>query len=434
VKWQWGNDVVGGSWSVPLSHGRTIETRVGFTRFSTAIVFPEFGDTEFSSNINQTLLRSDLSGRWYQSVWRTGVAADFLSYHNLAESGGTVFGEQSDRGWMVGVYAEQSRRTRKWLIDTGLRADGWMPRNGSGSVVVQPRIAVKRFLGDEDDVALKASVGRYAQFAHSLRDEELPLGIDVWVLSGDRAPVVTSNQAQAGVEGFLPGRWYFAVEGYYRHFKGVVANNAAEDPNDVNDDLLRGTGLSYGADVQLRRDQGRIRPMLAVSWLKATREYDDVGTDPVNPPKLSYPPLFDRRLDVDLVIQAMLPRQWELGVRWNLGTGLPYTRPIGGYAVYDYSLLNARRHAQTNEGDSATAVVLGPRNGERYPVYHRLDAGVRRTFRKAWGTLTPSIDVLNLYDRRNVLFYFYEFDRTPATRSGVSMFPLLPTIGVEVRF
>jgi hypothetical protein len=33
-----------------------------------------------------------------------------------------------------------------------------------------------------------------------------------------------------------------------------------------------------------------------------------------------------------------------------------------------------------------------------------------------------------------VLFYFYDFDKTPATRSGITMFPLLPTIGVEASF
>jgi hypothetical protein len=33
-----------------------------------------------------------------------------------------------------------------------------------------------------------------------------------------------------------------------------------------------------------------------------------------------------------------------------------------------------------------------------------------------------------------VLFYFYQFDAVPATRSGLSMFPLLPTAGFEARF
>jgi hypothetical protein len=44
------------------------------------------------------------------------------------------------------------------------------------------------------------------------------------------------------------------------------------------------------------------------------------------------------------------------------------------------------------------------------------------------------VNVLNVYNRRNPLFYFYEYDRVPAVRSGVSMFPVLPTFGLEVTF
>jgi len=58
----------------------------------------------------------------------------------------------------------------------------------------------------------------------------------------------------------------------------------------------------------------------------------------------------------------------------------------------------------------------------------------RRTFTKSWGTVTPHVDVLNVYNRKNVLFYFFEYDKAPAERSGFSMFPLLPTIGAEIRF
>ena len=46
----------------------------------------------------------------------------------------------------------------------------------------------------------------------------------------------------------------------------------------------------------------------------------------------------------------------------------------------------------------------------------------------------PYVDVLNMYNRRNVLFYFYQYSEDPAVRSGISMFPLLPTFGVEVHF
>ena len=80
------------------------------------------------------------------------------------------------------------------------------------------------------------------------------------------------------------------------------------------------------------------------------------------------------------------------------------------------------------------AVALADHNSSRYPTYHRLDLSARRTYRKSWGTLTPYVNVLNTYNRKNVLFYFFEYDKDPARRSGISMFPLLPTFGLEVKF
>jgi len=86
------------------------------------------------------------------------------------------------------------------------------------------------------------------------------------------------------------------------------------------------------------------------------------------------------------------------------------------------------------DGDGDFGVVLGNRNSSRYPAYHRLDVSFRRTLEKSWGSITPYVNLINVYNRRNVLFYFFDYERSPAVRSGVSMFPALPTFGVEVRF
>lgn len=433
VNWFWGNDVGGGSWTQPLGRARELSVRVGHSRFSTAIRFPQFDDTEFRSEINQTLVRADLGTTGSGLTWRVGAAADRLRYDNLAAAGGTVFGEGLGQGWLLGSYAQAQWRPGEWLLEGGVRYDGWLERDGGTLSELQPRFAVKRFIQGRER-AVKFAVGRYSQFVHSLRDEEVPLGIDVWLLSGERAPHVVSDQVQAGIEGYFGESWFGALEAYGRRFRGVTTFNPAEDPNDPLDDLLAGTGQSYGADFHLRRETGRIRPMLAVSWLRAWREFDDVFAGLEVPPRQRYAPVFDRRLDVDLVVQAMLPRNVELGLRWNLGTGLPYTRPVGAYVFNDYRLYGGRWE-QGADGDTArSAIVLGPRNAERYPTYHRLDVGVRKTYTKSWGTLTPHVDLLNLYNRRNVLFYFYQYDQVPPVRSGISMFPFLPTAGVEVRF
>ena len=42
--------------------------------------------------------------------------------------------------------------------------------------------------------------------------------------------------------------------------------------------------------------------------------------------------------------------------------------------------------------------------------------------------------MINVYNQKNVLFYFFDYDRSPPRRSGVSMIPVLPTLGVEISF
>ncbi len=441
IDWDWGNDVVGASWSRPRSGGGALDVTLGFTRYGTGLRFPDFADTDFKSRIRQGLVRADLrtlpAPRWRLGI---GLAGDAMEYDNLFAAGGTVFGGGAGSGWLLGGYAQvEWLDQREWTLEAGLRLDGWMPEPGNAVTELAPRFAVKRFLAG-GDLALKGAVGRYTQFLHSIRDEELPIGLDVWVLAGDRAPHVISDQAQAGIEAFFGDAWQFSLEGYWRRFDGVVTFNPAEDPNDALDDLLRGHGTSWGWDLLGRRTGAGVSGWLALSWLRARRTFPD-ALAPLEPrPEVEYPPVFDRRVDVDVVLQFPLPRGWLGGVRWNMGTGVPFTRARAAYAYYFPRMAVDEGRLFWQGADDLTdtfggyAVHLGDRNGSRYPAYHRLDLSLRKTMTKSWGTLTPYLDVLNVYNRKNVLFYFYEYERNPPTRSGISMFPLLPTVGLEASF
>jgi hypothetical protein len=218
----------------------------------------------------------------------------------------------------------------------------------------------------------------------------------------------------------------------------VVTFNPAEDPNDELDDVLSGDGLSYGIDFLVRKETGAVNGWVAASVLEAERTFPD-PLSPFQPqPEITYAPVFDRRLDLDVVLRYPVPFGWEGGLRWNFGTGIPYTRAIGSYAFYQPRFVDGRLHWSGADDAGGIVrdygVVLEPRNDSRFPTYHRLDLSLRKTFTKGWGTLTPYVNVLNVYNRRNPLFYFFEYDRVPAVRSGVSMFPVLPTFGLEITF
>ena len=431
--WNWGNDLIGVRWTTPRRDGGALDVRAGYTRFNSALAFPDFSDTEFSSGISQfsTAVEFEhaLGRNW---TFKSGVSTDRMEHLNLVRSGGTRFTDNDGEGWLAGVFAHTEwRGGLDWLVEAGVRVDRWTPAAGDVVHQAAPRLAVKRFFRG-GDFAVKAAAGRFTQFLHSARDDEIPIGIDVWVLTGDLAPRIVSDQIQLGVDAYLEGGWLLSLETYDRHFDGVTTFNPVDDPNRGSDDLLPGTGRSRGVDFFLRKTGEGVTGWLSASWLRATRTFPDFLSGREPPPAHSYPPIFDRRLDLDLVLRLPLPAGLNGGVRWNLGTGLPYTRPLGSFAYFSPQNVSGGR--LTWQEDEANAMLLGPRNGARYPAYHRLDLSVRRTFILGWGTLTPHLDVLNVYNRKNVLFYFYDYTAEAATRSGLSMFPILPTAGLEVSF
>jgi hypothetical protein len=443
IDWDWGNDLAGLRFTHPRGDGGWWELRAGYSRFDSGLSFPDFDDTEFRSGIEGALLEGDLEMRPtpYLTL-TTGTGMKRMIEDNFASSGGTVFFEGKGRGTgLFGYFQAEWKPSPLWLLEGGVRGDRWVPDAGEQILVLSPRFSAKRFFAGSQ-WAVKGSAGRYTQFLHSIRDEELPLGLDTWILVGEKAPHVVSDQLQLGVEGYPREGWFASLEGYYRTFDGVVTLNFADNPNDDLDDYLPGTGRSYGADFLLRKNTGRTTGWVTVSWLNANRSFPDFQSGLEVAPEITYPPIFDRRLDVDLVLQREIRPGWKAGLRWNFGTGLPYTKPLASYAYLSPRVMPgsglewemADPEEEGEEGEGLLGVVLQGRNQARYPSRHRLDVSLRWTVERSWGRMVPYLSILNVYNRKNVLFYFFEYDKDPPVRTGISMFPFLPTLGMEVSF
>lgn len=432
VRWPWGNDAVGAAWTHLMPGGGTLEVHGSYSRFGARFNFTEYEDTRLETEVGQSALGADLELRpTSRTRWKTGLAATRRHSRNVSEGVPPNFQNSESSGWESSAYTQLNwTPSQQWLLEGGLRWDGWQPEGGPADGALSPRLALKRFLGD-GRWAVRVAGGRHAQFLHSLRDERLPIGMDAWVLSGEHVPAVISDQVQAGVEGFFGSEreWFASAEAYHRTYDGVVAQNWADDPTDPADDLLSGEGRSRGIDAMVRKDAGRTRGWVSVSLLKATRSFRDTDTGLVPAPVIEFPPIFDRRLEIDLAIQRDLPWGVVGGLRWNLGTGAPYTRQLARFRKYEQRLTDLRY-----DYASVRTAVLGPRNGARLPAYHRLDVSLRKTLHRGWGSLSPYLSVINVYNRDNVLWHQRHFNDGNVSQLENYMLPILPTLGVDVSF
>ena len=80
--------------------------------------------------------------------------------------------------------------------------------------------------------------------------------------------------------------------------------------------------------------------------------------------------------------------------------------------------------------------LTSTRNGLRLPSYSRLDLRATRTYAVAEGRLSLFVEVINLYNRRNVRARSLRLNqrRMEAFNVTEEMFPILPSIGMMVEF
>ena len=106
--------------------------------------------------------------------------------------------------------------------------------------------------------------------------------------------------------------------------------------------------------------------------------------------------------------------RWQLGGRFQLYSGLPYTPALG-------SLFDSDRNVYIP--------LYGDTNSERAPLHHQLDLRVDYSWK--WGptALTAFLDVQNVYMNESVVTYFYGYDFTQ--RAAFKSLPIIPSIGLR---
>ncbi len=120
-------------------------------------------------------------------------------------------------------------------------------------------------------------------------------------------------------------------------------------------------------------------------------------------------------------------RDWNLDLLWSYHTGWP-TTALDAQLVEDAG------------GAARWVPVLGPRNAERLPDYHRLDLRIARSWKLGPSRLEAHLDLLDLYDRENLRGFEnirlvpddaggFELTRQPVTWAG-----FVPSAGVRWSF
>jgi len=245
------------------------------------------------------------------------------------------------------------------------------------------------------------------------------------VASDRSAPVATATHAVFGAERWFGSRRFVRVEGYGKRYENVLQPNETDDPGTTGDEFDPLAGHSYGVDVLLRQVEGaRFGGWLSYGYGLSARHPVAGGTE--------FWPAQDRRHNLNVVASYRTRGRVLLSGRFGYGSGTPYTNIVGQIVRRTYD--GSRNEWDTGVVDRPREPIGGTRNALRYPPFHRLDLGVSRAFERGNVTYTPTLQLVNAYNRRNTFTYTFDYAANPPTRSAISQFPLLPSVGLTVEF
>jgi len=323
------------------------------------------------------------------------------------------------------VYLSDTwRPSNKWKIVSGIRtsylSDGDYFR-------LEPRVSLEYKANDR--IRLQTAYGRYNQYLTLITNEAFS-GFDVWLTADDGVKPSFGDQFIVGAKTIPFSGYGLDIEFYYRTMNDIFELDPfLQDVSGLDyPELFRiGNGDAYGAELFFEKRVGDLTGFIGYTFAYTWKKFDDYNNDIGNPDGAGrkYPPKYDRRNDVNLVLSYQLSKRWKSTLSFNYATGQAYTQVLGRYTVSNTPWSNADFNTFT----------VGKINASRLPAYHRMDVSFARsgTF-FGMGEAEWQFQIINVYSRRNIWFYNFDFDENPVSRSAVPLLPLLPTISYTVNF
>jgi hypothetical protein len=267
---------------------------------------------------------------------------------------------------------------------------------------------------------LSGAVGIYRQALVGFSDVRDASSVFVTWLPYEGDAPLASRHAQVGWQQ-SNGRVNWSVEGYLREMKNISVP-LWQPSADFTTELGIANGKVRGLDTRVEYVGGRLYGFVGYgySWTRYESAQRDFGVW-FDEPVQSFHPPHDRRHQVNAMASVELG-EFTVGVRWQFGSGLPYTRPMGFDEFFDSRIGLPSPHRIFGE---TRLIVDRPYQG-RLPTMHRLDLSVERGFDLPFGRLEARGGAMNLYDRTNIFYYDVFLNRR------VDQLPLFPFLAVRL--
>lgn len=286
----------------------------------------------------------------------------------------------------------------------------------------QPRMQLAWQPFGRDEEELNASIGYYRQVLSGVTDtRDVGSAFTAWMSSPVGEDQMESLHAVMGWRQSLAPGFHMSMEGYHKWNRNIPVTVWSTIAS-FSTDLSLAKGTVYGADLRLELNRGAVYAFLgygfSVTEYEAAQDHFSIW---FGEPVQRYYPAHDRRHQVNAQFSIDLGA-YTTSLSWQLGTGMPFTRPIGFDELHRFS----DQLPEVTEQYGTPRVILDKPFQGRTPLFHRLDFSIERSFDLQFASLNFQIGAINMYDQNN-LFYYDVY-----THRRINQLPLAPYFSLRL--
>ncbi len=337
-------------------------------------------------------------------------------------------------------------------FESGLRFDSFTGKKDFHNY--SPRFSAKYRINSISSV--KFATGIYYQYLNRIPRAFFNA---IWTSADEYYDESRSIHYILGYQRELPWAVSLETDVYYKEYNNIhqfnqnfladvtpTGHSSTGKPlfNSTRDLFSTGNGESYGVEFMLKKETGIIDGWIAYSFAKTKYSFPGINKDK------KFVPRHDRSSVVNIVLNTNLTElfsssysfadksqsSWLFGMNFIYTSGQPLTVPSSAY----YTMAFPDWNGQTGSGKNTPSFRLDPSeiNEVRLPPYIRLDLSI--TYQFMWGKSqwAPYLQIINAGNRKNIWFINY----TDKMEGGVvyqeieevNMLPILPSLGVTIKF
>ena len=268
-----------------------------------------------------------------------------------------------------------------------------------------PRLRLRWALGEK--TTLKGGVGLYSQGPTGVQFDK--------VFGNPRVGPERALHTSVGLAQDLPWDMKIEATGFHKKLWDMISSSSTwieHKDGRLGPEKVANTGTGYvvGGELLLRKPlSSNLFGWVSYTIMRSMRKHAPGESERLFD--------FDQTHLLTVIASYKLPRRWQIGARFRLASGNPYTGNTA--AVWQAS-------------ENSWLPIAGPINGERYSTFHQLDMRVDKmwVYRKTMFTLY--LDIQNVYNAQNVEFLNYSYNYREYTT--INSLPIIPSVGTKIEF